>query len=101
MVARQLLEREQRRSTHRRAVVAEPAAQELDLRAEAELPDRAIRDRAFAEVGGTGARLELVVPLRAQLGKLLLVALLGERVGLRRRLRQAHSSETVRAAAPM
>ena len=91
MVARELLEREQRRAAHRRAVVLEPAPQQLDLRAEAELPDRAIGDRALAEVRAARRGLELVVPLRAQLRELALLALAGERVGRRRSVRQRRS----------
>ena len=84
MVARELLEREQRRAAHGRAVVLEPAAQQLLLRAEPELADRAVRDRALAEVRRARRGFELVVPLRAQLRQLALVALLRERVGLSR-----------------
>ena len=50
MVARQPLEREQRRPAHGRALVLEPAPQQLDLLPEPELTDRAIGDRALAEV---------------------------------------------------
>ena len=64
VIPRELLECEQRRAAHGRAVVLEPAAQKLDLRAEAELPDRAVRDGALAEVGRPRRGLELLVPLR-------------------------------------
>src|SRR5262249_19969776 len=40
MLAREALEREQRRAAARRALVLEPAAEELRLLPEAELPDR-------------------------------------------------------------
>ena len=74
MVARQELEREQRRAARGRALVVEPAPQQLLLRAPAELADRAERDGALAEVGAPRGRLELVAPLRAQIGELALRA---------------------------
>ena len=54
MVAREQLDGEQRRSARRRALVVEPAPQQLLLRAPVELPDGAIRDRALAEVLAAG-----------------------------------------------
>jgi hypothetical protein len=72
MVAGQELERDQRRATTGRALVVEPAPQELRLLAVAELADRAIRDRAFPVVRRTGLPLDLVLPLRPQLGQLAL-----------------------------
>ena len=79
MVAREELERDQRRAAAGRALVVEPAAQELGLLTEPELPDRAVGDGALAVVGGAGRGLELVLPLRAQAGELALRALLRER----------------------
>jgi hypothetical protein len=65
-VARQKLQRQERRAAGRGALVLEAAAQELQLLAEPELPDRAIGDGALTEVGAARGALELVVPLRAQ-----------------------------------
>ena len=56
----------ERRAARGRAVVLEPAPEELELLAEAELADRAIRDRALPVVAAAGRRFELVVPLLAQ-----------------------------------
>ena len=95
VVAREPLEREQRRAAHRGAVVLEPAPQELLLRAEPELADRAVGDRALAKVRSARRRLELVVPLRAQLRQLTLLPLLGERVAS-----PAASASDVRIALP-
>ena len=91
MVAREQLEREQRRAAARRALVVEPAPQQLFLRAPAELADRAERDGALAEVGAARGALEIVGPLRAEIGELALGAALRELVALRRRLRERHA----------
>src|SRR5438045_5795227 len=101
MVAREQLERQQRGAAHRGAVVVEAAPQQLRLRTEPKLTDCAERDRALAEVCCAGRSLEFVVPLRAQLRELALLPLTGQRLGLGRRLRQAHSSSIVRAPGPM
>ena len=82
VVAREQLEGEQRRTPNRRALVVEAAPQELDLRAEPELADRAVRDGALAKIGRPRGALELFVPLRAQLREAALVAFGRERVGL-------------------
>jgi hypothetical protein len=79
MLARQELERDQRRPTAGRALVVEPAPQELRLLAVPELSDRPVRDRALAVVRRAGLALDLVLPLRPQLGELALRALLCER----------------------
>jgi hypothetical protein len=79
MLAREQLERDERRAATGGALVIEAAPQELRLLAEPELSDRAIRDGALAVVGRTRGGLELVLPLRAQLGNLPLGALLRER----------------------
>ena len=89
VVARQPLEREQRRAAHSRALVVEPAPQQLLLRAEPELADRAVRDGALSEVGRARGSLELVVPLRAELRQLALLALLRQRVGFACRVGEA------------
>ena len=79
MVTREELERDQRRAAARGALVLEPAPQELRLLPVAELPDRPVRDGALAVVRRTDGSLELVLPLRPQLGKLALRALFCER----------------------
>ena len=75
----QALERDQCRPAAGRALVVETAPQELRLLAKPELPDRAIRDRALPVVGRARLALDLVLPLRPQLGQLTLGALLRER----------------------
>ena len=82
MVARKQLEGDQRRATAGRALVLEPAPQELGLLPEAELPDRAVGDRTLAVVGRADRRLELVLPARTQVGQLTLGALARELVRL-------------------
>jgi hypothetical protein len=81
-LAREQLQREQGRSAGRRALVFEPAAQELELLAEAELADRAIGDGALAEVGAARRALELVVPLGSERRELLLRAGRRQLIGL-------------------
>ena len=101
-VAREPLERDERRAAHRRALVLEPAPEQLDLLAEAELADRPVGDRALAVVGVAGRGLDLVAPLGAELRQLLLGARLRERVGLRRRLGERQLTEArLRGAGPM
>ena len=78
MVAGEQLERDQRRTAAGRALVLEPAAQELGLLAEAELADRAVGDGSLAVVAGPRSTLELVLPARPQAGELPLFPLLGE-----------------------
>jgi hypothetical protein len=99
VVTRQQLQREERRAAHGRALVVEPAPQQLRLPAEAELADRAERDRTLAEVGGARRSLELVVPLRAQLRERTLVTVVRERVGLRCCFRE-RQSESDRGGGP-
>jgi len=82
MVAREELEREQRRATTGRALVFEAPAEELGLLPEAELTDRAIGDRPFPVIRRAGCALDLVLPLRPQPGELLLAPLLGQGVRL-------------------
>ena len=85
VISREQLEREQRRSAAGGTLVLEPAPQELELLPVPELSDRPIRERALTEVSAPGRTLDLVLPLRPELGKLALRALLGE---LRRLLRR-------------
>jgi hypothetical protein len=82
-VAREQLERDERRPAHGRALVLESAPEQLELLPEPELPDRAIRDRALAVVSAAGRPLELVRPLQPEIGELALRAALGELLGLR------------------
>ena len=79
MLPREALEGNQRRPAAGRALVVEPAPQQLDLLAVSELADRAIRDRTLPVVGRPCQALDLVLPLRTELGQLLLGALLRER----------------------
>jgi hypothetical protein len=79
MLAREELERDQGRAATRGALVLEPAPQKLRLLPEAELPDGPVRDGALAVVRRTDGSLELVLPLRPQLGELALRALFCER----------------------
>ena len=67
VVSREALERDERRAARGRALVLEPAPQELELLAEPELGDRAIGLGADAVVGVAGAGLDLLVPLRPEL----------------------------------
>jgi hypothetical protein len=83
-VAREQLEREQRRPAARRALVFQPPPQQLELLAVAELTDGAVGERALAEVPAPRGALDLVLPLRPEVGKLALGAALGELGGLGR-----------------
>ena len=91
MRPREALERDERRAARGRALVLEPAAQQLELLAEAELRDRAVRLRAHAVVGVARARLDLLVPLRAKLRERALVTGLREGVRLGSRLGERHA----------
>jgi hypothetical protein len=79
MVTREELERDQRRAAARGALVLEPAPQELRFLPVPELPDGPVCNCALAVVGRTDGSLELVLPLRPQLGQLALRALFCER----------------------
>jgi hypothetical protein len=79
MVTREELERDQRRASARGALVLEPAPQELRFLPVPELSDRPVCDGALAVVRRTDRSLELVLPLRPQLGQLALRALFCER----------------------
>jgi hypothetical protein len=82
MVAREQLEREQRRPTAGGALVFEPPAEELRLLPETELPDRAVRDGPLAVIGRPRCALDLVLPLRPEPGEFLLATPLGQGVRL-------------------
>src|SRR3954447_19683739 len=84
MLSREALEREQRRAAAGRALVLEPAPQQLHLLPVAKLRDRAVGDGAFAVVTRTGGVLDLLVEPAAQVRQLALLALLGERVRFHR-----------------
>jgi hypothetical protein len=88
---REQLQREQRRAAAGRAFVLEAAPQQLELLAEAELADGAIRLRADAVVGVPRGGLDLLVPLRAQLGQGPHLARLRELVGAHRGLGERHA----------
>jgi hypothetical protein len=77
MVAREQLEREQRRPTAGGALVFEAPAEELGLLPKPELPDRAIGDRPLTIVGRPCCALDLVLPLPPEPGELLLATPLG------------------------
>ena len=85
MVAREQLQRDQRRSAAGRALVLDPSAKQLGLLPEAKLPDRPVGDGSLLVVVRASCGFELVSPLRAQAGKLALGSLLGERGAFRSR----------------
>ena len=91
MVAREAFERDQRRPPRSRALVLEPAPDQLELLAEAELRDRAVGVRADAVVRVPRRVLQLLVPLLPQRREPALVSLLRQGVGLRRSLLQRHA----------
>jgi hypothetical protein len=101
-VAGEQLERDQRGTAAGRALVVEPAREQLDLLAEAELAERAVGDRPLAVVGAASFRLDLVVPLPPQVRQRPLVTRLRERVRLRRCLgeRQDGAPVSERGAGP-
>ena len=72
VVARERLQRDQRRAAHARALVVETATQQLDLLAEAELRQRPEGQRAHAIVGVACRSLDLVAPFAPQGRELLL-----------------------------
>ena len=94
-VAREQLERHERRPADGRAFVLEPAAEELELLAKSELADRAVCHGTLAVVRAPRVALDLVSPFRAQVGELALGPLLGELLRLRSCLleRQTELSE--------
>ena len=100
-VAREQLEREQRRPAAGWALVLEPAAQELRLLAEAELADGAVRSRALPVVLRAHLQLQLVGPVAAKVRDLALLALLGQLVSQGGCLGQGHTEARDRSAGPM
>ena len=97
--AREALERDQRRPAHGRALVLEAASEQLELLAEAELCDRAVRERADAVVGVAGGVLDLVAPLAAEVCELALEALRRVLVRERGGLREVHQPRRERSRA--
>jgi len=85
VISREQLEREERGAAACRALVLEPAAEQLELLAVAELPDRAVGQRPLAEVGAAGRAFDLVLPLRPVRGELSLLTALGQFGRLRSR----------------
>ena len=73
MRPREKLQREERRAARGRALVFEPTAEELGLLVEAELADRAIRDRPLPVVAAPRRGLELVVDRPPEVGEGALV----------------------------
>jgi hypothetical protein len=97
VVAREQLQRDQRRPPAGRALIFQAAPQQLDLLPVAELADRAVGDCPLAIVGRTGGTLDLVLPTSAQTGERALVALVRQcgRLGSGcRQLRQLRASGT-------
>ena len=92
-IPREELQREQRRAAAGRALVVEPALEELDLLAKAKLPDRAIRDGPQAVVLAARRALDLVLPVPAEIGDLALVTRLRVGVGLRGCLGEVQEDE--------
>jgi len=78
------LERDQRRAATGRALILQPAPQELRLLPVAELTDRPVCDGALAVVRRTDRSLELVLPARTEIRQLTLCSLACERIRLRR-----------------
>jgi hypothetical protein len=81
-VAREQLQGDQRGAAAGRALVVEPAREQLDLLAEAELTDCPVGDRALAVVGAARLGLDLVFPLPPQIREPPLVTRLREGIGL-------------------
>ena len=101
MVAGEPFERDQRRAARGRALVLQPAPDELELLPEAELRDRAVGLGADAVVGVPRGVLELLVPLLPQRRERLLVAGGGKLVGLLRGFLERHPiDEAGRAPGP-
>jgi hypothetical protein len=104
VVAGEKLQGDQRRATARRALVVEAAVEELGLLTEAELTDGPVGDRPHPVVGVACIRLDVVLPLPAQVGQLALLALLCEGVCLSGCLLERQDAESPfreRGAGPM
>ena len=100
MVARQQLERQQGGAAARRALVVEASSEQLELLAEPKLADRTVGDGPLPVVRAARRGLDVVGPLRAQIGEAALVAGLRELVGLRSCLREGHTEASERGAGP-
>src|SRR6185503_4034379 len=101
VVAAEELEGEERGAAGGRALVLEPAPDELALLAVAELPDRAIGDGADAVGRVARGALDLVVPLPPEIRQLPIVTGPRELVRPRGCLGEVHPTvESERAAGP-
>jgi hypothetical protein len=78
VIPREQLKRQEGRAAAGRALVLEAAPEQHELLPVPELPDCAIRERAFAKIGAAGRAFDLVLPLRPLRGELSLVAPLGQ-----------------------
>src|SRR5207237_4483528 len=99
-VAREQLEREQGRPAAGRALVLEPAAQQLLFLANPELADRPVGSRALPVVLRACLQLQLVGPVAAKVRDLALLALLGQLVRQGGCLGQGHTEARDRSAGP-
>ena len=86
------LNRDERVASRRRTLVLQPAAKQLELLAEPEETDRAVRHGTLAVVGAAGRGFDLVVPLLSQRCELAFRASLGKLVRLRRRFEKSHAA---------
>ena len=93
MRAGEPFEGDQSGAARRGALVLEPAPQQLELLAVAELCDRPVGLGADAIVAVAGRVLDLLVPLGAQRRQTPLVARLRKLVGAGCRLRERHEIE--------
>ena len=99
-VPRQELERDERRAAARRALVLEPAPQELHLLAEAELPDGPVRNGSLAVVGASRIRLDVFLPLTAEVRQLPFASFRSQRIGAGRCLGERQAVVSDRGAGP-
>ena len=94
-VAREHLDRDERRSSAGGALVLEPALEQLELLPVAELSDRAVRNGADAIVAVPRGALDLVLPVAAKIRELALVARVGELLRLRRSFSEVQCGEAI------
>src|SRR5205085_8116285 len=92
---------EQGRPAAGRALVLEPAAQQLRLLAKPELADRPVGSRALPVVLRACLQLQLVGPVAAKVRDFALLALLGQLVRQGGCLGQGHTEARDRSAGPM
>ena len=72
-----------------------PRSQQLELLPVAELPDRAVRDRADAIVAVARGALDLVLPVATKVRELALVARVGELLRFCRRFGEVQCGEAI------